>query len=148
MRENKKEAPISEATLKGAEGEDALQAGNPQTQNTTATGNRQGRIEAMLNRGEKYAIPTRELVKLAGAASVRDLQGEIEQERAKGALILSKGGTGGGYFLPATGDAGRQEIAQFIRTLNARAVSTQRTLKAARRALAELEGQEQIEGVG
>ena len=101
----------------------------------------------MLLRGEKYAIPTRDLVERAGAHSARDLQSEIEEERAAGALILSKGGPGGGYFLPAAGETGRREIAAFIRTLNARAVSTQRTLKAARRALAELDGQAVMEEV-
>ena len=113
----------------------------------TAPARQVGRIEALLRHGEKNAIATQDLVKLAEARTARDLQSDIEQERIAGALILSKGGHGGGYFLPAEGEAGRQEIAAFIRTLNARAVSTQRTLKAARRALASLDGQGQIEGV-
>ena len=141
----KEKAPGSEATLTGAED---VQASSLLTdENTTKPLKGQGRIEAMLLRGEKYAIPTRDLVERAGAHSARDLQSEIEAERAAGALILSKGGKGGGYFLPAAGETGRREIAAFIRTLNARAVSTQRTLKAARRALAELDGQAVMEEV-
>ena len=58
-----------------------------------------------------------------------------------GALILSKSGSGGGYYLPDDGEAGRREIAAFVRTVNARAVNSLRTLKAARRALEIAEGQ-------
>lgn len=102
---------------------------------TAAAGRQPGFVEALLPQGEAHAIPTAELVTLCGYRSARELQKEIERERMAGALILSKGGSGGGYFLPDDGEAGRREIAAFVRTVNARAVNSLRTLKAARRAL-------------
>lgn len=103
---------------------------------TTAAGRQAGFVEALLPQGEAHAIPTQQLVTLCGYRSARELQKEIERERMAGALILSKGGSGG-YFLPDDGEAGRREIAAFVRTVNARAVNSLRTLKAARRALGE-----------
>ena len=103
-----------------------------------------GFVEAFLPQGEANAVCTAQLVALTGYRSSRELQKEIERERAAGALILSRSGDGGGYFLPDTGEAGKREIAAFVRTVNARAVNSLRTLKAARRALAELDGQEEM----
>lgn len=107
----------------------------------------QGRIEALLPHGEGNAVPARTLAELTGAGSVRLLQREIEKERAAGALILSTTRGTGGYYLPREGPEGRQEINAFIRTLTARASNTFRTLRAAKKALSVLDGQQNIEGV-
>lgn len=104
---------------------------------TAAAGRQAGFVEALLPQGEAHAIPTRQLVALCGYRSARELQKQIERERMAGALILSKSGDGGGYYLPDSGEAGRREIAAFVQTVNARAVNSLRTLKAARRALGE-----------
>lgn len=111
------------------------------------SGRKQGRIEALLPHGETNAVQVQILVELTGARSVRWLQREIEKERANGALILSTTRGTGGYFLPAYGAEGRQEINAFIRTLTARASNTFRTLRAAKQALKELDGQQEIGGI-
>lgn len=112
----------------------------PQT--TTGQQKKQGSIAELLPHGAKNAIPTRELMDLAGCRTARQLQKLIEAERASGALILSA--TTGGYYLPADGDAGRAEIMRYERTLHMRAINTLRTLKTARRALARIDGQTEI----
>lgn len=99
-----------------------------------------GPIEALLLRGEANAVSTAQLVELTGYGSARQLQKQIEAERANGALILSS--TGGGYFLPAD----REEIRRYELTLRRRALSTLRTLRAARKALRVCDGQIEVEG--
>ena len=111
----------------------------------TDSGQMQGRIATLLPRGEGNAIPTRELMALAGYGTVRQLQKQIEAERAAGALILSS--STGGYYLPADGEDGRAEIIRYERTLRRRAVNTLRPLKTARRALRVIGGQTRIEEV-
>lgn len=137
----------SAATLGRAEAEKAAAlAGATCSTNdfNTAAGERQGFVEALLPRGEKNAVRTAQLVALTGYRGARELQKQIEAERKHGALILSKGGSGGGYYLPDNGEAGRREIAAFVRTVNARAVNSLKMLKAARRALKQIDGQQQI----
>ena len=99
----------------------------------------QGFIYSILPHGEENAVSTRDLIALTGYRTARQLQKQIEAERAAGALILSA--STGGYYLPAAGAAGRIELLRYERTLRNRAINTLRTLKAARRALRELEGQ-------
>ena len=91
--------------------------------------------------GRSNAIPSRALAQAMGFRSVRDLQKQIERERAAGAVILSDP-CGGGYYLsddPA-------ELARFTRTLNARARNTIRAAQSAQRALDAATGQECMEG--
>lgn len=95
-------------------------------------------ISSLLLHGEENAIPTAHLVQLAGVKSARELQNKIASERGKGALILSSCRNGGGYFLPAEGEAGREEIKAFIRTLKARALNTIRALKTAMAEIGEM----------
>lgn len=111
---------------------------------TTGAEHRQGLVEAVLAHGAENAISTAELVKICGFTSTRELQEQIEAERLHGALILSRSGTAGGYFLPTEGEAGRREIADYIGTLRARALNTLRTLKTASEALNTVDGQEAI----
>lgn len=97
-----------------------------------------GPIERMLPHGEGAAIPTAQLVALAGCGSARQLQKQIEAERAHGALILSS--STGGYFLPAD----HEEIRRYEMTLRRRALSTLRTLRAARQALGVVPGKMEV----
>ena len=104
-------------------------------------------IHELLKHGQANAIPTAELVKLSGCRSARDLQEVIAREREAGHLILSSCRRGGGYYLPAPGAEGKAEIEAFIATLRSRALNTLRILRDAKRALAELEDQQRIDGV-
>lgn len=98
-------------------------------------------IEPLLPRGEENALSTAELVRVTGFKSARELQKVIEAERAQGALILSVSGRDGGYFLPSEGEAGVREISRFVATLQARALNTLRSLRAAKAALEQCVGQ-------
>jgi len=83
-----------------------------------------------LRYGQGNAIPSKDLAKALGFKSVRDLQKQIERERAAGAVILSDP-CGGGYYLSNDPD----ELRRFTRTLNARAKNTLRAAESAQRAL-------------
>lgn len=145
-----KEKPAHGGNRERARAETTAMAGasvSSDVDSNIISGRKQGRIEALLPHGERNAVPARTLVEMIGARSVRQLQTEIERERLGGAVILSTVRRGGGYYLPTSGPEGRQEINAFIRTLTARASNTFRTLRAARRALEELDGQQKIGGI-
>lgn len=94
-----------------------------------------------LHYGKENAIPSKILAKALGFQSVRDLQKQIERERAAGAVILSDP-CGGGYYLsndPA-------ELRRFTQTLNARARNTMKAAESAQRALDAATGQERMVG--
>lgn len=105
-------------------------------------------LAEFLRHGEANAIATAELVRLTGCSSARELQSLIADERARGEIILSTSRAGGGYFLPADGAAGRQELARFCATMRARALNTLAAMRPARRALRELDGQISISNNG
>lgn len=108
--------------------------------NRVHTGNQPGKadipIESLLPIGKENAIPTQELVKLAGCNSPRELQQHIALERRAGAVICSS--TTGGYFIPAN----HAEIAEFCNSLENRASNTFIAIQSARRALQKPEGQQ------
>ena len=89
------------------------------------------KISDLLPEGRENAIPAKELARLAGLSSVRELQKKIAHERARGAVILSTCESGGGYFRPAS----RDEIRDFINTLESRARNTRCALHSAKAAL-------------
>ena len=94
-----------------------------------------------LHYSKENAIPSKALAQALGYQSVRDLQKQIERERAAGAVILSDP-CGGGYYLsndPA-------ELLRFTRTLNARARNIIKAAQSAQMALDAATGQESIEG--
>ena len=99
------------------------------------------KVRDSLHYGRGNAIPSKVLAEALGFQSVRDLQKQIEKERAAGAVILSDP-CGGGYYLsndPA-------ELLRFTRTLNARARNTIKAAQSAQMALDAVTGQESIEG--
>lgn len=99
------------------------------------------KVQRILPYGRANAIPSRELARSLGFRSVRELQKQVERERAAGAVILSDP-CGGGYYLsddPA-------ELARFTRTLNARARNTAKAAQSAQKALDAATGQESIAG--
>lgn len=99
------------------------------------------KVHDSLRYGRENAIPSKILAKAMGFQSVRDLQKQIERERAAGAVILCDS-HGAGYYLsddPA-------ELRRFTRTLNARAKNTLKAAESAQRALDDLTGQETMAG--
>lgn len=91
--------------------------------------------------GRDNAIPSKVLAEALGFQTIRDLQKQIERERAAGAVILSDS-HGGGYYL--SNDP--EELLRFTRTLNARARNTIRAAQSAQMALDAALGQERMEG--
>lgn len=94
-----------------------------------------------LRYGRENAIPSKLLAEALGFQTVRDLQKQIEKERAAGAVILSDS-HGGGYYL--SNDP--EELLRFTRTLNARARNTIKAAQSAQKALDATTGQESIDG--
>lgn len=91
--------------------------------------------------GRENAIPSKVLAATLGFQSVRDLQKQIERERAAGSVILSDS-HGGGYYLSED----PVELRRFTQTLNARARNTIKAAESAQRALDAATGQQRIEG--
>ena len=99
------------------------------------------RVRDSLRYGKEAAIASKPLAEALGFQSVRDLQKQIERERAAGAVILSDC-HGGGYYL--SNDP--EELQRFTRTLNARARNTIKAAQSAQRALDAATGQEVMGG--
>ena len=93
-------------------------------------------VRDSLRYGKENAIPSKILARALGFNSVRDLQKQIERERAAGAVILSDS-HGGGYYL--SNDP--EELRRFTQTLNARARNTAKAAISAQRAYNEVMGQ-------
>lgn len=80
--------------------------------------------------GRENAIPSAILAAMHRFKSVRELQKQIENERAAGVVILSDP-HGGGYY--RSNDP--RELRRFIRIMYARAGNTLRAAESAQRAL-------------
>lgn len=89
--------------------------------------------------GKENAISSETLVKQLHLTSKRKLQNQIAKERNEGAIILST--TTGGYYQSSD----RDEIAEFIKTLEKRARNTMKILKSAKKFLKNIEGQMSID---
>lgn len=100
-------------------------------------------VEQFLTAGAENALSTQELMALLQCGSVRQLRQMVEDERRAGALILS--GPGGGYFLPDTGQKGREELQRQVDITRARALAMLATSAPARKALRKLDGQVKME---
>ena len=113
--------------------------------NRVHTGEQSGKtdflIEGLLSVGKENAVTTQDLVKLSGCGSARELQQRIAYEREHGAIICS--GSGRGYWRPKD----RQEIRQFVKTMDARAFNTLKATRGAKKILREPEGQQSMNGV-
>ena len=99
------------------------------------------KVYDFLKKGKDNAVSSKALAEALGYRSVRDLQKQIERERAAGAVILSDP-CGGGYYLSDD----PSELKWFTRTLYARAKNTLKAAESAQRALDAATGQECMEG--
>lgn len=140
---NKKENALSGAATpeRANDRKDLRESNFSYLKDNTETNEFQAAIESLLHRGRENALTSFDLIKLTGCKSNRELQLRIAAERENGALILSSSSGSGGYYLPAAGEQGRQEILAFERTLHARAVHTLTALRPARQALRNFPGQ-------
>ena len=108
----------------------------------TAAPTAQG-IAGILPHGAENAVSSSELMRLCGIPGIRQLRTAIAEERAAGALILSN--TTGGYFLPADGEKGREEMQHFVNTVRSKALALLSAARPVRAALRVMDGQESIE---
>lgn len=97
-------------------------------------------VYEVLKIGERNALSPDYLRVTLRLTSNRAVQKQIEQERRQGKVILSSTQPPGGYFLPET----KQEIRQFIRTLENRGSKTLDVLGGARKLLEEFEKAERV----
>lgn len=111
---------------------------NSQQNNNSPSEKRRFPIMDILPVGKENAISTTDLVKITGCTSSRDLQERIALERNAGAVICS--GAGSGYWRPGN----RQEIIDFVRTMESRAKNTLAATVSAKQALQLLEGQQEL----
>lgn len=95
------------------------------------------KVYEALQYGRENAIRSEALAALLGYKSVRELQKQVELERAAGAVILCDS-QGAGYY--RSNDP--VELRRFINTLNSRAKNTVRAAESAQRALNDLTGQD------
>ena len=91
-----------------------------------------------LKRGKRNAISRRELMRLSGIDNERRLREDIAKRRSEGQIICSSfNGKNGGYYLPEN----RQEIEEFLLSMEKHAKNTFNAIKAARKALKQIDGQ-------
>lgn len=74
---------------------------------------KQGLIESLLPHGAENAITAEQISKTLGISSVRYVRRLVSNERQSGRNILSTNASGGGYFLPAIGEQGQEEMQRF-----------------------------------
>lgn len=144
QNENKKTAPDACTIKSGRAGK--KHSGRvilPCAQNSTGAGDNQV-ITPLLLPGAENAISTPELQRITGL-DVRSIRSQVSKERASGALILSS--SSGGYYLPAEGEEGRNELQRFIGMILSKALNTLKAAEAARNALRVLSGQQFLEGL-
>lgn len=103
-------------------------------------------LTCFLGRGRENALRA-DVLAARLQVSPRGLRSLIMAEREKGELILYSPGGHAGYFLPDTDPVkARAEIAAFCAVQEARCKHGLAALRASRRALAELDGQQTLDG--
>ena len=88
------------------------------------------KVYSALRYGRDNAIQSKVLAEVLGFKNVRDLQKQIERERAAGAVIISDH-CGRGYYLSNA----PHELRRFTQTMSTRARNTMRAAESAQRAL-------------
>ena len=141
---NKGNAALTAATVKGGKLEQMAErtAINSTSDSIMKQENGQGLIESLLKHGGANALSSGYLMAQTGL-DLRGLRKQVELERRNGTLILTQ--PQGGYFLPGEGESGKAEIRTFYMIQRAKAVSLLRTIKKAKEALGEIDGQESFE---
>ena len=94
----------------------------------------------ILSKGKHNGISAPVLAEMMGLKSTRALRADIARARAEGQLICSS--TKYGYYLPET----REEIKEFIRTMEGHAKGVFKALRSARAALQQMDGQMSLDG--
>ena len=139
---NKGNAVLRQQDGKEQTAERTIQAVDSITNSTMNTGNGQGLIESLLMHGGANAVSAEYLMSMT-KLDLRQLRKQVELERRNGTLILTQ--PQGGYFLPGDGGSGKAEIRTFYLIQRAKAISLLKTIKVAKEALEEIDGQMEVE---
>lgn len=137
MRTKKRNAPVGAATPARAAGK-GLETWYPANDYNTIL-RKTPSISDLLHSGAKNGTTLRELVALTGM-NERAVRLKIQQERKSGKLILSN--SKDGYFLPEN----PEDVQRFARSMSRRAAEIASIARAAEAALADMSGQECLEG--
>lgn len=137
MKIKQENAPVGAATPARAAG-NGLETLYP-TKNYSTSSRKTPSISELLYTGAENGTTLRELVALTGM-NERLVRLEIQRERKAGKLILSNNRDG--YFLPET----PEEVRRFARSMSRRAAEIAGVARAAETALADMTGQECLEG--
>ena len=102
---------------------------------------RQGRVASILPEGKRNALPGREIARLLGFRSTREVSAAVERERRLGLPICAScDGNSPGYFLAS----GPDELAEYLSSLRRRLRAVGRTETALEETLSRWEGQLRI----
>ena len=137
MRCEKEKAPANVAASARAMG-DGLETLYP-TKNYSTSSRKTLSISDLLHTGVENGTALRELVAATGL-NERVVRLKIQQERKAGKLILSNNRDG--YFLPEN----PADVQRFARSMSRRAAEIASIARAAESALADMSGQECLEG--
>ena len=102
---------------------------------STSLSDCQARLIDALGVGAEHATKTTDLLRMTDIQTPRELRHIVATLRKSGALILANGD---GYFLPGPGEAGRDEVAAFVRYVDGKAAATFRAADAARKYLRDV----------
>ena len=137
MRTKKRNAPVGAATPARAAG-NGLVALYPINDYSTSS-QKALSIFDLLHTGAENGVTLSEIVALTGM-NERLVRLKIQQERKAGKLILSNNRDG--YFLPES----PADVQRFARSMSRRAAEIASIARAAEAALADMAGQEHMEG--
>lgn len=137
MRYENEKAPVGAGTPARAAGK-GLETWYPANDYNTIL-RKTPSISDLLHSGTENGTTLRELVALTGMDE-RLVRLKIQQERKDGKLILSNNRDG--YFLPET----TEDVQRFARSMSRRAAEIASIARAAEAALADMSGQECLEG--
>lgn len=137
MKIKQENAPVGAATPARAAGK-GLETWYPANDYNTIL-RKTPSISDLLHSGTENGTTLRELVALTGM-NERLVRLKIQQERKDGKLILSNNRDG--YFLPET----TEDVQRFARSMSRRAAEIASIARAAEAALADMSGQECLEG--
>lgn len=137
MRTKKRNAPAGAGTPARAAGK-GLETWYPANDYNTIL-RKTPSISDLLHSGAENGTTLRELVALTGM-NERLVRLKIQRERKAGKLILSN--SRDGYFLPEN----PEDVRRFARSMSRRAAEISSIARAAEAALADLAGQECLEG--
>lgn len=119
--------------------------GSPSPAHSTASSppcqERRGQVATVLPTGKGNALPGREIARLLGFRSAREVSAAVERERRLWVPICAScDAAAPGYYMPETSE----ELAEYLCSLRRRLRQVGKTATALEEALATWEGQEKL----